>query len=51
MYAIESIAIAINRPLIRLVNNEKSDKSSEKYPPKLPVINNTIIGRDAIPKE
>ena len=45
------MAIAINRPFIRLVNNEKRDKSSEKYPPKLPVINNMTIGRDAIPKE
>ena len=47
----ESIAIAINKPFIRLVNKEKRDKSSEKYPPKLPVINNITIGRDAIPKE
>jgi hypothetical protein len=50
-YAIESIAIAINKPFIRLVSNEKRDKSSEKYPPKPPVINNITIGRDAIPKE
>ncbi len=41
----------VNKPFIRLVNNEKRDKSSEKYPPKLPVINNITIGRDAIPKE
>ena len=47
----ESIAIAIKKPFIRLVNKEKRDKSSEKYPPKLPVINNTTIGSDAIPKE
>ena len=47
----ESIAIAMNNPFIRFVNNEKRDKSSEKYPPKLPVINNITIGRDAIPKE
>ena len=41
----------MNSPFIRLVNNENRDKSSEKYPPKLPVINKTIIGRDATPKE
>ena len=41
----------MNNPFIRFVNNEKRDKSSEKYPPKLPVINNIIIGRDDIPKE
>ena len=43
--------MAINKPFIRLVNKEKRDKSSEKYPPKLPVKNNISIGRDAIPKE
>ena len=43
------MAIAINKPFIRLVSNEKRDKSSEKYPPKLPVINNTTIGREAAP--
>ena len=47
----ESIAIAMNNPFIRFVNNEKRDKSSEKYPPKLPVMNNTTIGREAMPKE
>ena len=47
----ESIAIAINKPFILLVNNEKRDKSSEKYPPKLPVIKKIIIGREATPKE
>ena len=41
----------MNRPFIRFVNNEKRDKSSEKYPPKLPVINSTTIGKDAAPKE
>ena len=45
------MAIAINKPFIRLVNSEKRDKSSEKYPPKLPVINSIIMGREAIPKE
>ena len=29
----------MNKPFIRLVNKEKRDKSSEKYPLKLPVIN------------
>ena len=37
------MSIAINKPFIRLVNNEKRDKSSEKYPPKLPVINNIYL--------
>ena len=32
-------------------NSENRDKSSEKYPPKLPVIKRTNIGKDAIPKE
>ena len=45
------MAIAINKPFIRLVNSEKRDKSSEKYPPKLPVINSITMGREAIPKE
>ena len=36
----------MNNPFILLVNNENKDKSSEKYPPKLPVINKTIIGKD-----
>ncbi len=36
---------------MRLVNNENGDKSSEKYPPKLPVKNKIIIGKDAATKE
>ena len=49
--AIVIIAIAIKKPFIRLVNNENRDKSSEKYPPKLPVRKRITIGIDAIPNE
>ena len=41
----------MKKPFILFVNNEKSDKSSEKYPPKLPVKNNMIIGMDATPND
>ena len=41
----------MKKPLIRFVNNENRDKSSEKYPPKLPVRNKMIIGIDAKPNE
>ena len=41
----------MNKPFIRLVNNENKDKSSEKYPPKLPVKNKIIIGIEATPNE
>ena len=36
---------------MRFVNNENRDKSSEKYPPKLPVKNKMIIGNEATPNE
>ena len=45
------MAIAIKNPFIRFVNNENKDKSSEKYPPKLPVRNKMIIGIDATANE
>ena len=45
------MAIAINKPFIRFVNNENRDKSSEKFPPKLPVRNKIIIGIEAKPNE
>ena len=41
----------MKKPFILFVNNENKDKSSEKYPPKLPERDNIIIGIDATPNE
>ena len=47
----QSIAIAISNAFNLFVINENIERSSAKYPPKLPVKNNIIIGKDPEIKE